>query len=163
MTSTKRGIRKLTHRQMKAIELWVQDGFKSKAQALRNAGYGESVWRHPDKVFGSPVVQEFMRQEGIREGISFKPLKIEGGGQWGGAYTIKRTGPGEDDFELVKAPKPQPTKGLLLLENGDFEIPNTPLLEVAQYSMPNDPFEVGEPTDEQKRPPSRGGDPFSSM
>jgi len=156
-------MRKLTHRQTKAIELWIQGGFKSKAQALRDAGYGESVWRHPDKVFGSPIIQELMRQKGIREGISFKPLKIEGGGQWGGSYTVNRTGPGEDDFELVKARESQHSRGLLLLENGDFEIPNTPLLEAAQYSMPNDPFEMGELTDEQKRPPHRGGDPFSSM
>lgn len=58
-----------------AVDRWILSGRRSKAKALREAGYSEAVARHPEKVFGSRVVQELMRRAGIKERIEFKPIK----------------------------------------------------------------------------------------
>jgi len=42
---------------------------------------------------------------GIREGITFRPLKIEEGGKWGGSYHAKPNPNTEEGYELVRAPK----------------------------------------------------------
>src|SRR3989344_5733749 len=77
MDNPKKPVRKPSFRQSKAIECWLKNGRKCKASALRLAGYGEGVIRHPDKVFNSPVVQALMRGAGIEERITFKPWRKE--------------------------------------------------------------------------------------
>ncbi len=58
-------MRKITHRQMRAVEIWVRDGCKSKARALREAGYGKSVVNQPHKVFRSLVVLGELAKRGL--------------------------------------------------------------------------------------------------
>ena len=126
----KKNTKKLTHRQARAIEFWRDGGFKSKAQALRDAGYEKSVWRNPDKVFGSPVVQAYFMKAGIREGLIFQPLKIGGDGKWGGAYKVVPNENTEEGYELVKIqPEKEPPRPPLR-KNGEVEIPSRSTLEV---------------------------------
>jgi hypothetical protein len=56
--------RGLSYRQNRTIELWLRYGRKSKARALREAGYSEAVARQPHKVFGSPLVIEELERRG---------------------------------------------------------------------------------------------------
>lgn len=77
MDNPKKPVRKPSFRQSKAIECWLKNGRKCKASALRLAGYGKGVIRHPDKVFNSPVVQALMRGAGIEERITFRPWRKE--------------------------------------------------------------------------------------
>lgn len=63
--------------QTRAVEFWVRDGRRNKAKALRMAGYSPAVIRHPDKVFESPIVQEFMRRAGIQERVMLPQIKTE--------------------------------------------------------------------------------------
>lgn len=69
--------RKPSFRQTKTVEMWLKHGRRSKAEALRLAGYSKAVIRHPERVFGSSAVQELMRKSGIVERIEFKPWKKE--------------------------------------------------------------------------------------
>lgn len=48
--------KKPTTRQLMALDIWIKDGRKSKAEALRKAGYCQSVIDQPQKVFNSPIV-----------------------------------------------------------------------------------------------------------
>ncbi len=48
--------KKPTARQLMALDAWIDGGRKSKAKALRKAGYGQSIIDQPHKVFSSPVV-----------------------------------------------------------------------------------------------------------
>ena len=50
---------------MRVVEIWVRGGRRSKARAIREAGYGESVARQPEKVFGSPAVQDELEKRGF--------------------------------------------------------------------------------------------------
>lgn len=54
----------ISYRQMRAIECWFRNGRKSKALALREAGYGESIVHQPHKVFNSPAVQRELELRG---------------------------------------------------------------------------------------------------
>jgi hypothetical protein len=65
MANSNKNIKKLTARQLLAIDYWIQDGKKSKAKALRQAGYEECVATQPDKVFGSPAVIEEFAKRGL--------------------------------------------------------------------------------------------------
>lgn len=56
--------RSITHRQLKAVDFWFRNGRRSKAQALREAGYGNSIVRQPHKVFDSPAVRKELEQRG---------------------------------------------------------------------------------------------------
>ena len=58
-------LKPLSYRQMRAVELWVKYGRKSKARALREAGYSRSVVRQPRKVFSSPAVREELDKRGF--------------------------------------------------------------------------------------------------
>lgn len=142
--------RKLTHRQIRAIEFWREDNFGSKAEALRKAGYGESVYRHPNRVFGSPAVQAYFMKAGIREGLIFQPLKIEGDAKYGGAYNVVLNENTEEGYELVKAKPGREAPRLPMRVSGEVDIPNTPLSEAAKYSKPTDPFEMGDVSDWHK-------------
>lgn len=66
-------------RQSQAIEYWIAGGRKSKAEALRKAGYSKAVARHPDRVFGSPRVQEELELRGFdKDGFGLRrPLEWE--------------------------------------------------------------------------------------
>ena len=57
----------LSYRQKQAIEIWVTGGRKSKAQALRQAGFSEAIARVPSKVFDSPAVQQELELRGLGE------------------------------------------------------------------------------------------------
>jgi len=50
-------IKALSYLQKQAIELWISGGRKSKANAMRKAGYSEAMCRQPHKVFNSPTVR----------------------------------------------------------------------------------------------------------
>jgi hypothetical protein len=50
--------RELTPMQKMAFEYYAKDKFRSKARAIRKAGYSEAVARQPHKVFGSPAVKK---------------------------------------------------------------------------------------------------------
>lgn len=70
--------RPLTHRQMKAIALWLENGCKSKAFALRVAGYGRSIIRQPHKVFGSLAVLQELEMRGYdARGLRAEPQAID--------------------------------------------------------------------------------------
>lgn len=81
MSTNAKHARPLTYRQMRAIECWIRGGRKSKARAIREAGYGKSISRQPHKIFDSPAVQRELlscirsRME-IKDKIVF--LKVEG-------------------------------------------------------------------------------------
>tara|TARA_B100000745_G_scaffold295907_1_gene240585 strand:- start:1402 stop:1746 length:345 start_codon:yes stop_codon:yes gene_type:complete len=47
----------MSYRQRRAIQLWLGGGRKSKADALRRAGYSKAMYRQPHKFFNSPAVQ----------------------------------------------------------------------------------------------------------
>ncbi len=62
--------RPLSFRQKRAVDLWLSYGRKSKAKALREAGYASSVYRQPHKVFESPAVQDYLERGGFgRDGL----------------------------------------------------------------------------------------------
>ena len=53
--------RKPTIRQVRAVSTYIMaNGGKSKAEVLREVGYGEGMVRTPSKVFGSPVVRKLL-------------------------------------------------------------------------------------------------------
>jgi hypothetical protein len=63
---------------MRAIECWLKGGRKSKGQAIRDAGYPESIAQQPHKVFGSPAVQRELDKRGYGPdglGNNLEPLK----------------------------------------------------------------------------------------
>ena len=57
-------IRTLSYRQARAVEFWIRDKRKSKAMALRDAGYSKAIVRQPHKVFGSPAVRTALAKRG---------------------------------------------------------------------------------------------------
>jgi len=58
-------VKPISYRQKRAVECWLKNGRKSKAAALREAGYSRAVIRQPHKVFSSPVVQEELDRRGF--------------------------------------------------------------------------------------------------
>lgn len=64
MNTRAKHIRPLTYRQMRAIECWIRGWRKSKAQAIREAGYSKTVARQPHKIFDSPAVQRELELRG---------------------------------------------------------------------------------------------------
>jgi hypothetical protein len=74
----KKIMRPLSYRQIQAIELWLGSGRKSKAEALREAGYGESIARQPHKVFGSPAVLKELEKRGYdARGVRLPPQMLD--------------------------------------------------------------------------------------
>lgn len=70
--------RPISPRQMRAVDLWIKDRFRSKARALREAGYSASMVHQPHKVFQSPAVLEELEKRGLdRYGILRPPQAIE--------------------------------------------------------------------------------------
>lgn len=63
--STTKATKPLSYRQMRALELWIKYGRKSKAVALREAGYSPSIVRQPREVFSSPAVREELDRRGF--------------------------------------------------------------------------------------------------
>lgn len=57
-------LRPLTYRQFRALDSWFRNRRKSKAEALREAGYGKSIVRQPHKVFNSPAIQRELELRG---------------------------------------------------------------------------------------------------
>lgn len=68
-------IRPLSYRQGRVVDLWIIGGCKSKAQAIRDAGYGESIARQPHKVFDSPRVLEELDKRGYNPNGSRFPVQ----------------------------------------------------------------------------------------
>lgn len=60
-----RGKKKISYMQMRAVELWLRHGRKSKAEALRGAGYSEAVANQPHKVFETRAVIEELEKRGL--------------------------------------------------------------------------------------------------
>lgn len=60
-------IRPLSYQQRRAKDIWLAGGRKSKAKAIREAGYSEAVARQPHKVFGSPAVKRELELRGYGE------------------------------------------------------------------------------------------------
>ena len=56
--------RPITYRQLRAVDFWFRNGRKSKARALREAGYKNSITRQPHKVFDSPAVRRELEKRG---------------------------------------------------------------------------------------------------
>lgn len=65
MNAKGKNVRKITYRQMMALDVWLKTGRKSKAAALREAGYGKSIIRRPHKVFDSPAVLRELEMRGL--------------------------------------------------------------------------------------------------
>lgn len=61
---------------MIALDNWLKDGMKSKARALRIAGYGSSVINQPNKVFNSPAVIEELELRGYNKWGVSQPVKV---------------------------------------------------------------------------------------
>lgn len=64
MKPGKNDIQQLTPQQYLAVNIWVEGGRRSKAGALRKAGYSEAVAHQPHKVFGSTVVRMELERRG---------------------------------------------------------------------------------------------------
>jgi hypothetical protein len=63
-------VKPISYRQKRAVEIWLKNGRRNKAAALREAGYSKAVIRQPHKVFSSPVVQEELDRRGFgRSGL----------------------------------------------------------------------------------------------
>lgn len=70
-------MRPLSCRQTRAVDLWLKNGGKSKARAIREAGYSEAVARQPHKVFGSLAVKSELKRLGfIKEEIQESKIKM---------------------------------------------------------------------------------------
>lgn len=76
-------VKPLSYRQLRAIDIWLNTGRKNKARALREASYGKSIIRQPQKVFNSPAVKRELVLRGYGEcGVGHteiykKPIAIE--------------------------------------------------------------------------------------
>ncbi|AKM77763.1 MAG: hypothetical protein UX49_C0016G0019 [Candidatus Wolfebacteria bacterium GW2011_GWC2_46_275] len=70
-------VRKISPMQIKALDCWQVGGFKSKAKALREAGYRESVVDAPHKVFSSPAVIRELELRGFDEWGRRRPMTSE--------------------------------------------------------------------------------------
>lgn len=57
--------KRISYRQLRAIDAWLRDGRKNKARALIEAGYSYAMSRQPHKVFDSPVVQRELEMRGF--------------------------------------------------------------------------------------------------
>lgn len=57
--------RPISFRQLRAVDLWLKYGRRSKAVALREAGYSKAVIKQPHKVFNSPAVREELDKRGL--------------------------------------------------------------------------------------------------
>jgi len=70
---------RLSPRQARAVDFWVKNGRKSKAQALREVGYSEAIVHQPHKVFGSSAVQRELELRGLgKDGLcDGKPPQAE--------------------------------------------------------------------------------------
>jgi hypothetical protein len=71
----------LSYRQSQAIRFWIAGQRKSKADALRKAGYSNAVVRQPGKVFNSYVVKKELERlghgsEGIHNGLEPKAVVL---------------------------------------------------------------------------------------
>jgi len=66
----KKRTRKLTPRQELAFSYYAKDKFRSKARALRKAGYSEAIARQPHKVFDSPAVKRELFYLGYSDRLS---------------------------------------------------------------------------------------------
>jgi len=58
-------VKPISYRQKRAVECWIKNGRRSKAAALREAGYSPSIIRQPHRVFSSPVVREELDRRGF--------------------------------------------------------------------------------------------------
>ena len=68
--------RKPTIRQVRAVSTYIMaNGGKSKAEVLREVGYGEGMVRTPSKVFGSPVVRKLLLGQGVDEKPAIQTVK----------------------------------------------------------------------------------------
>lgn len=65
MDNAEKKERPASFRQLRTIDIWIRDGRKSKAAALREAGYSQSVIRQPHKVFGSTAVKRELERRGL--------------------------------------------------------------------------------------------------
>src|SRR3989344_8635040 len=65
--------RKPTIRQVRAVENLVENGGKNKGEAIRGAGYSETMVKNPDRVFGSPTVKKVLEKLGIPD--ETEPIK----------------------------------------------------------------------------------------
>ena len=71
-------IKPLSYRQKQAVEFWVIDGRKSKARALRKAGYSKAICNQPNKVFSSPAVKRELELRGLGNDGMSNGLKPKG-------------------------------------------------------------------------------------
>lgn len=148
MTAGNTTNRTLSYRASKAIEIWLKNGRRSKARALRDAGYSEAVARHPEKVFGSRLAQEVMEGAGIKQRVEFKQIRqeievLENGGMV--AVIVPPTPPilnlSEQQRRLLKA-------ALASLPDPPATIQQEEVIkhDGYKYSSPTDPFEAGAAT-----------------
>ncbi len=72
-----KGVKPISYRQIKALELWIADGFKSKARAIRGAGYGKTIARKPHKVFTPMVLEELEKRGYDVRGNRFPPRAVD--------------------------------------------------------------------------------------
>ncbi len=66
----------LSYRQIRALDLWFHNGRKSKAKAIREAGYGKSIIRQPHKVFGSLAVLKELELRGLNHQGIRQPMQV---------------------------------------------------------------------------------------
>lgn len=88
---------------MRAAEIWVRDGCKSKARALREAGYGLSIVRHPERVFESSVFLDELAKRGINK------YGMKGNMSWEGERVDEEDVLAEttSEFDVSKIPQDQ--------------------------------------------------------
>ena len=64
--------RRLSRKQILAVNFFLRDKKVTKGKALREAGYSKTVQGHPDRVFANPLVVEEMLKRGFdKDGIRF--------------------------------------------------------------------------------------------
>ena len=64
-----------SYRQMRAVDLWLGGGCKSKARAILGAGYSKSIAHQPHKVFDSPAVLDELDKRGYNPNGTRFPMQ----------------------------------------------------------------------------------------
>lgn len=135
-------IHPLSYRQRLALDLWFRNGRKSKARALREAGYGSSIIRQPHKVFNSPSVKRELELRGHGTDGTYNNLTPQ-------IKTDKTVSPNIAPFDIEKIPKEQiDTLREKLAALPDILPPKDPFYSVSTPFYPN----AARQNDDHKQP-----------
>jgi len=156
------GIRGITALQLAAVEFWLKDRRRSKARAIRRAGYSEAIAHQPHKVFNTPAVKMelWKRGLGVRLVKNAERIAVEDFKSW-------KKERQEDREAAVSIISQIPPDQIQWLKEKLAELPDPVTRSKTksehrhvgyQYNDSNDPFVIG-----GIRPPGFEDRNFSSM